>query len=113
MACLTSNANKMHLFSLIPQASDIWSLGCILYQMVYGKTPFADCQGIHQKVFAITNEKHVIDFPDNVDSSAIDAMKLCLQRDPKKRAQIIGKNGLLTEHCFLHSRRGKSDKESK
>lgn len=86
------------------RASDIWSLGCILYQMVYGKTPFADCHGIPQKVLAITNVNHLINFPDGVDESAIDAMKLCLERNPKIRATIVGKNGLLNEHCFLHSR---------
>ena len=86
--------------------SDIWSLGCILYQMVYGKTPFADCHGIPQKVLAITNVNHQINFPvDGVDESAIDAMKVCLNRDPKQRPPIVGKNGLLNEHCFLHGSR--------
>ena len=93
--------------------------------MVYGKTPFADCHGIPQKVLgklsndfctfgfpsdteltiyqAITNTNHEIHFPnDGVDESAIDAMKLCLQRNPKQRPPIIGKNGLLNEHQFLH-----------
>jgi serine/threonine-protein kinase RIO1 len=87
--------------------SDIWSLGCILYQMVYGKTPFADYVGISQKVLAITNVNHEIHFPDGVDESSMDAMKLCLQRDPKLRPPIIGVNGLLNEHCFLHGKKKK------
>jgi len=70
--------------------------------MVYGKTPFADCRGIPQKVLAITSVNHEIHFPSGVDESAIDAMKLCLHRNPKERPPIIGTNGLLNEHCFLH-----------
>ena len=74
--------------------------------MVYGKTPFADCHGIPQKVLAITNVNHQIQFPDDgVDESAIDAMQVCLNRDPKQRPPIIGSNGLLNEHCFLHGGR--------
>jgi hypothetical protein len=83
------------------------SFGCckgILYQMVYGKTPFADCQGVHRKAFAITNPNYVIEFPGDVDEAAIDAMKLCLERNPKLRGTIVGDNGLLTQHVFLHSR---------
>ena len=77
-------------------------MGCILYQMVYGRTPFADLQMI-QKLQAIANPRHEIKFPNIGEDAAIDAMKLCLQRDPSKRPPIVGTNGLLNEHRFLHS----------
>jgi len=90
------------------RASDIWSLGCILYQMVYGQTPFANLPLI-PKLQAIINPEHEIDYPINsyvtADTAVLDAIQLCLQRPPAKRPPIVGVNGLLNEHWFLHNRR--------
>jgi len=87
--------------SLGIQPSDIWSLGCILYQMCYSKTPFADLL-MFPKLQAIVNPNHEIEFPDTIDEAAVDAMKLCLRRKPEERAPIVGDNGLLNKHRFLN-----------
>jgi serine/threonine protein kinase len=90
------------------RASDIWSLGCILYQMVYGKAPFADVQNLLSKIQAITDPKHVIRFDQNVinpdtnapmpvDSAVIDVLTRTLVRDPQKRATIPA----LLQHVYL------------
>lgn len=79
------------------KASDVWSMGCILYQMVYGRPPFDKLSG-EKKLEAIMDPQHVVPFPPHrvlddpasepVDEELVATMRAALTYEASARATI-------------------------
>ncbi|GAA6063688.1 hypothetical protein JCM10212_003355 [Sporobolomyces blumeae] len=85
--------------------ADVWELGCILYQLVYGLQPFAHIRDLSSKILMIQNPLHRIAYPSysvpkgprgeelselrtKVGPDLLMTMKSCLRYYPKERATI-------------------------
>ncbi|GJC87067.1 serine/threonine-protein kinase MPS1 [Colletotrichum liriopes] len=75
----------------VGKPSDVWSLGCILYQLVYGIPPFGHIANQMARCQAIINWDHNIEFPSRgmggvpVPPSLVRTMRRCLNRDVHMR----------------------------
>ncbi|KAJ9669364.1 hypothetical protein H2201_000716 [Coniosporium apollinis] len=104
-------AEKLGKMMKLGKKSDVWSLGCILYQMVYGRPPFAHIANQLTRVMAIVNPAVSIEFPTHgvggvrVPPELLFTLKGCLQRDPAKRPGVEDllseRNGWLYPECDL------------
>ncbi|RPB02304.1 kinase-like protein [Choiromyces venosus 120613-1] len=74
--------------------SDVWSLGCMLYQMTYGRGPFSHLSLMYQKINAIPDPNYPIEYPDTgiggvlVPRSLVNTISACLARNKDERPTI-------------------------
>ncbi|CAH2249095.1 dual specificity kinase TTK [Pelobates cultripes] len=74
--------------SKISPKGDVWSLGCILYCMTYGKTPFQHITNQITKLHAILDPGYEIEIPDIQERDLQDVLRKCLLRNPKERISV-------------------------
>lgn len=98
--------------------SDVWSLGVILYQMVYRRCPFSHYDPM-TRVAALTDPKVLVHFPPDQDGCLFnncestraelrDVLERCLQRESRKRPTIPE----MLEHPFVSAKSITIDRSS-
>lgn len=70
-------------------ASDVWSLGCTVIEMVTGRPPWGGDDGISLNpmaaVMKIACSNEIPEFPSQLSNEGLDFLAKCLERNPKKR----------------------------
>ncbi|XP_057317492.1 dual specificity protein kinase TTK-like [Hydractinia symbiolongicarpus] len=82
--------------SKISRASDVWSLGCMLYLMVFKRTPYQHIKNQSMKIFAI-QKGEAINMQGINDQSLYDCLQGCLKYNKRERYTIQQ----LLAHPFL------------
>ncbi|XP_026708426.1 mitogen-activated protein kinase kinase kinase 19 isoform X2 [Athene cunicularia] len=80
--------------------SDIWSIGCTVFEMATGKPPLASMDRIAAMFYIGAHRGLMPSLPDRFSSTAVDFVHACLTRDQHERPSALQ----LLEHPFVKGR---------
>jgi serine/threonine protein kinase len=68
--------------------ADVWSLGCLLIELVTAKTPWNEFTSHYQAIYRIAKSDDIPNIPENISSSLFNLIKSCLNRNYTQRISV-------------------------
>lgn len=81
---------------IVTRFSDIWSLGCIVFELITGQPPWFDDDEL-SLIFKFASMKSGPQYPNQLSNEIKDFMDCCFQLDPNSRANVYE----LMRHPFI------------
>jgi len=74
----------------VDKRADIWAFGCVLYEMLSGRRPFAGEEVSDTLAYVITKDVDWSVLPPTAPRHIQRLLRRCLEKDPKRRLRDIG-----------------------
>jgi len=73
----------------VDRRADVWAFGCVLFEMLTGRAPFAGDGVSEVLAHVITQEPDLDELPRNLPPQMRDTIQRCLRKDPRMRLPDI------------------------
>jgi eukaryotic-like serine/threonine-protein kinase len=84
----------------LDRRADVWSFGCVLFEMLSGKQAFTGETSSDVLADVIRGEPRWQELPESTPTRLTDLIRRCLQKDTKQRLQAIGEARIAIEQTL-------------
>jgi serine/threonine-protein kinase len=91
----------------VDRRTDIWAFGCLLYEMLSGRRPFAGETVTDTLATVLQTEPDWTALPATTPQTLTQLLRRCLEKDVKRRLQAIGEARLVLEELTQVSASGR------